>query len=779
MKSNFYKYLLIIFVSLFSQNSYGKEFNINALNVEVDKENKTVYAKGEVEIYDKLKNIIFSDEAEYDKLKGIVKTKGPTKVLTSEKYEIEGTDIFYDDNKKIIYSQNETIITDIDGNKIIVEMFNYLTLKNMFFSKGETEITDKRSNKYLFSEIYIDEKKKKIVGSDIKSFFNDPETKTDERNEPRFYANSATIGKENTILEKGVFTSCKKREGEKCPPWIIKAQQIEHNNAKKTIYYKNAVMKIYDFPVFYFPKFFHPDPTVKRQSGFLIPSFSDNSMVGFGSTVPYFWAMSKNRDMTITPKLYAKENILLLNEYRQAFKNASLIVDTSFTKGYKNTSNIKLPGSRTHFFSKLNVDFSESDEYFNNLEINLQRVSNPTYLEVHEIETALVDPDQNILTSNINYEFQDDKNYIGLTGTMYEDLKKTDRSRYEYILPNLSFQRDLLADERIGLVDIFSNAYVKNINVNQTTKMWVNDINWNSRPSNFRGVQSEFKGLIKTVNYEANASQYKQDGLNSEIAGALSYNVSLPLTKKIEEKNKLNFLTPKMSLRFAPGHMRNIQDDDLKLSYSNLFSLNKNSQVDVIEKGTSLALGFEFSNNDIMNDTPGEENYSLSMGQVYTVEKNEDIPLRSSLHQKTSDIVGEGFLKLSENLKLTNEFSIDHNLNDINYNDLGLNLILGNASFNLNYLEESNHIGTTNYVKSDVKIMLDDANEFKFDFRRNLETESTEFYSLAYDYLNDCLRAGVVFRRKFYEDRDIQHSDTLMFKISLIPLGDVFSPKVK
>ena len=75
--------------------------------------------------------------------------------------------------------------------------------------------------------------------------------------------------------------------------------------------------------------------------------------------------------------------------------------------------------------------------------------------------------------------------------------------------------------------------------------------------------------------------------------------------------------------------------------------------------------------------------------------------------------------------------------------------------------------------------MLDDANEFKFDFRRNLETESTEFYSLAYDYLNDCLRAGVVFRRKFYEDRDIQHSDTLMFKISLIPLGDVFSPKVK
>jgi len=104
---------------------------------------------------------------------------------------------------------------------------------------------------------------------------------------------------------------------------------------------------------------------------------------------------------------------------------------------------------------------------------------------------------------------------------------------------------------------------------------------------------------------------------------------------------------------------------------------------------------------------------------------------------------------------------------------------MGNTDFNLKYLEENNHVGSSNYIKSDLKISINDANEMKLDFRRNLETESTEFYSLAYDYLNDCLRAGVVFRRKFYEDRDVDHADSLMFQISLIPLGDVFSPKVK
>ena len=81
--------------------------------------------------------------------------------------------------------------------------------------------------------------------------------------------------------------------------------------------------------------------------------------------------------------------------------------------------------------------------------------------------------------------------------------------------------------------------------------------------------------------------------------------------------------------------------------------------------------------------------------------------------------------------------------------------------------------------ETDLKIELNESNEMNFDFRRNLETESTEFYTLAYNYLNDCLRAGVVFRRKFYEDRDIEHSDSLMFKISLIPLGDAFAPAIK
>jgi len=765
---------------LFFASSFADELNINALEVHVDKGGRIIYAEGEVEITDTKQNLILTEKAEYDKSKNLAKALGRTNIITSEKFKVSGRNIFYDNQKKIIYSNDDTIISDRDGNKIFVNMFNYLTEKNMFLSKGNIKILDKRNNEYFFSEIYIDEKKRKIVGSDVKVFINEEGSKTDKDNQPRLFANSATISDDDVIFEKGIFTTCKNRGEGKCPPWTIKAKQIKHNKTKKTIYYDDAVVEIYDFPIFYFPKFFHPGPSVKRQSGFLFPKLTNNSIMGFGTSVPYFWAMSKNYDMTITPKLYAGENILVMNEYKHAFKNAFLIVDTSYTKGYKKTTNTKLSGSRSHFFSKLFYDFAKDEDYTSALQVNLQHVSNDTYLKVHDIDTELAKADQNILKNNINYEFQNENNFLSFSASVFEDITKKDRTKYEYILPNLVFERNIFADEKLGILDIHSNAFAKNYNVNQTTKMFVNDFSWKSNKfTNFKGLESKFEGLLKIVNYEAdNAEKYKTEGFNAEVSSALAYRAKFPLVKKNISKNKINLLTPKLSLRYAPGHMRNIQNDNLKLSYGNLFSINKNAQVDVIEKGVSTIYGIEISNNDLDGNVPGKKNYSLSLGQVYNIEENTSIPSRSSLDQKASDLVGEAYLKLSNNLTLKNSFSVDHNFNDINYNDLQANLMLGNTNFNISYLEENNHVGNNNYVKSDIKIELNNSTQLSFDFKKNLETNSTEFYNLSYNYLNDCLKAGLVFRREFYSDRDVEASDSLMFQISLLPFGGVPVPLV-
>ena len=62
---------------------------------------------------------------------------------------------------------------------------------------------------------------------------------------------------------------------------------------------------------------------------------------------------------------------------------------------------------------------------------------------------------------------------------------------------------------------------------------------------------------------------------------------------------------------------------------------------------------------------------------------------------------------------------------------------------------------------------------FAFNSKRNLITNSSEFYKLSYEYINDCLRAGLVYRREFYNDSELEPENSLMFKITLTPFGDV------
>ena len=152
--------------------------------------------------------------------------------------------------------------------------------------------------------MYVDTKNRKIIGSKVRANLNPKYIdQATQENEPRFVANTGIITKSKSYFKKGIYTQCK-RNKDKCPAWSVQAKTITHDKSKKTIYYDNSTLKIYDIPVFYFPKFFHPDPSVKRQSGFLTPTMRDSSALGVGLNLPYFFAISENKDFTFTPQMY-------------------------------------------------------------------------------------------------------------------------------------------------------------------------------------------------------------------------------------------------------------------------------------------------------------------------------------------------------------------------------------------------------------------------------------------------------------------------------------------
>jgi len=780
MRNNIFFYIAICLFFIFQPSLLADELKINSSKMSVDKTNEVVTLEGNVKVQDSKNNKLFSESAKYDKIKELIKTFGKTEIITSEGYRVIGENISYDGKNNIISSSNKTTIIDKEGNKIFVKMFNYFTEKNMFFSKGAIQIKDIKNNEYNFSEIYIDEKKEKIVGTDAKAFLDQKDLKINENNEPRFFANTMVLTKEKNEITKGVFTYCKDRGKDKCPPWVLQSKKIEHDVAEKTIYYKDATLKIYDFPIFYFPIFSHPDPTVERRSGVLMPSFTDNKNLGSGISIPYYWAIAKDRDLTITPKLYYSESPLLLAEYRRDFRNSFLIIDAGHTPGYKNTSGIKSAGSKSHFFSRFNINFENENNANSQLEVKLQKVTNDTYLKVYDIDAVLADKDINVLENTINYDYQSEDLFFGATFSAFDDLTKEDRSKYEYLLPYLTLEKNLAVNERYGVFDLTSNFRARNYDVNKQTEFFVNDVNWESNNwTTGNIINSQLKGKLKTVNYNAkNTPEYKTDEFSSEVSGVLGYLAKLGLYKNDYSNGNNYLLTPKLLVRYAPGHMRNV-DKNTFLNYSNLFDINKINEIDVIENGLSASLGVEYKKNKLNKDgTLGDEKFSFAIGQAVNENENHDIPTSSSLDQRFSDVVGESTLYIGENSSFNYKFSVDQNYKELNYNEFDGNYTLGNTRFNIGYLEKRNHIGKEEHLKTGFDVTIDDSSKFSFETKRNLLTDSAEFYNLSYEYINDCLKAGLVFRREFYTDRDIEPDNSIMFTISILPFGGANSPKL-
>ena len=792
--------LIVLFISLLLINFEIKaeEFNITAKEIVIDKDkeilvgkgsvkvedmdgklilaNKVTYNKskefllveGDVKITDNEGNILKTNKATYDKINEQIITYNKTNVKLKEGYELISKNVLYDMKKKILNSNEKSTIIDIDGNVIESSMFNYDIKNNLFSSIGKIKILDINKNKYFFKEIYIDTLKREMIGSDISIVLDQQNFGVSDDSDPRFVANDILISDNKTKLSKGVFTVCQKREG-KCPPWSLKAKKIVHDNVKKNIYYEHAVLKIYDVPVFYFPRFFHPDPTVKRQSGFLFPFFTNNTATGFGTSVPYYWAINKDKDLTFSPKFYDNENLLFLNEYRQAFNNGFLTLDTGFTEGYKNISKTKSSGSQNHIFADLNLNLNQDDTYEKNLSFKVQRTNNDTYFRKHGINTSLVDSENTNLVNEISYNFANEDMYFNISGSVFENLRNSTNERYEYIFPNVMFGKTFFT-ERFGIIDFQSNALHNNYKINRHRTSLVNDVIW--KPSNLttkNGFVNSLEGMVRNTNYEARKTgEYKDEGTVNELQGVIGYKSSLPMKK--DGLNYYNLFSPNFMVRFAPGTMRNIRNKDASLNYTSLYALNKTSE---IEDGLSAVLGFDFKVQEKKNNM---EKISISLGQVFSNERNEDIPSRSSLDQKMSDIVGKINYNFSKIGKIDYSFLLDNNLNDLNYQEISTQLNFGKMQFNLDYLEENNHVGTDHYTSSGVTLNFNDQNKLNFSTKKNFKTNSTEFYNLSYQYAIDCLTAGLVYRREFYQDSNLEPSNNLLFTVTFVPFGSVKTP---
>ena len=188
------------------------------------------------------------------------------------------------------------------------------------------------------------------------------------------------------------------------------------------------------------------------------------------------------------------------------------------------------------------------------------------------------------------------------------------------------------------------------------------------------------------------------------------------------------------------------------------------------EKGLSATIGFDYKINK------NDKNFDFSLAQIINEKENKKMSSKTSLDEKLSDLVGSAHFDINDKLNLNYKFALDQNFSDFNYNELGTKISLNYLDIDFTYLEENNHIGNQKYFKSKFDIAQTEKGLFSFETKRNLISNSAEFYNLSYEYINDCLRAGLVYRREFYNDSELEPENSLMFKITLTPFGNLNSP---
>jgi len=224
-----------------------------------------------------------------------------------------------------------------------------------------------------------------------------------------------------------------------------------------------------------------------------------------------------------------------------------------------------------------------------------------------------------------------------------------------------------------------------------------------------------------------------------------------------------------MLFRVSPNHMRK-DLDYTRLNHLNIFSLDRLDSTNNFESGISTTVGFDY---EIKNS---DKELDFSIGQIINHKENKNMPSSSSLDEKLSDIVGFSNLKINKKLDINYNFALDQNYENFNYNEINANLNFNPVKFSAGYLQEEKHIGDQKYVKFKMDLEKGNNGIFSAETKRNLVTNSSEFYNLSYEYLNDCLRAGIVYRREFYNDSEIEAENSLMFKVTLIPFGNINTP---
>ncbi len=669
-------------------------------------------------------------------------------IYAEEKIKIYADEIKVDEINEIVKATGDAVAVNEDNIKIKSNELIYDRSKNILRANGNVVVNDQTNNTFFLDELNANDNFSIISGKAVRVRLDD---------DSRIVGSNFEKKDDISIVKNAEYTPCTKENYliKNCPGWKVQSNKIYHDSENKTIHYDHAQIQLFNIPVFYLPYFSHPDPSVKKRSGFLMPTIQTDKQLGETFSIPIFYNISSNRDVTFTPNIQTTGNNFYNLDYRHLNDFFDLEINSSIDDNNDNT------GTSNYLFFQSKIFNS-----YGNLNTYLKTSNNDTYMRKNKINNLTV------LKSGIEFDRKTDNTFFLIETIGYKHLT-LDNQQWEYLYPNIIYDINNI-DNNIFEGNVTLNnklSFRKNLNENYVS-LASSQLNWSNQKINKSlGLIFDNDANLRVASISIDEKS-TSDTNNIRFYPQFSSKISYPLLKSSSSFNQT--VTPIIMPIIAPY---NNYTQAQTVTNSNLFSTNRATSINEWESGPRINYGIEW----FINSAKGTDIKTV-IGQNYRFNKHSN---------DTTSEISDYFINTNINIDLENylDGSLIIDRNDLKIRSLNANSFnkFGDLVFAINYDYTSGKYNTSaEQVAVGGKYELENNLFIKFTGSKNLDTNKNIGYQYGILYENDCLGIDFNYYRDLTKDRDIQESDGFSFTVVLKPFGStntsgknkVFGPRI-
>ncbi|MDD2869411.1 LPS assembly protein LptD [Neomegalonema sp.] len=436
-------------------------------------------------------------------------------------------------------------------------------------------------------------------------------------------------------ISKAVYSPCAYcPPGTRGPLWSIRARRAALDEASRDVVYEDPSFQFLGRTVAALPYFRHPDPTVKRRSGFLAPRLGWSKEIGVTARTPWFQEIRPDLDLTLTPYLASSDGLIMEGELRGLTATGGYSLGGSLGNVAPNSNGERWRG---HVDSEGRFGITESLAW--GFDVNL--ASDDTYLRRYDFTDA------DRLTSRLYLDRQTEWAYAELNAYHFQSFRpEEDSAAIPLILPELRARRTVLADPQWGFVETEASLLGLTRREGRDLGRAAAGVSW-ERPFTLDfGLRATPFATARVVGYGLHDQPAAEPDWSGRVDAAAGLDFRWPFVAR--RASGVHVIEPVAQIVFSPetGSLRTPNEDSLDLEFdeTTLFSaVSRFPGVDRWEGGTRANLGLRYD-----FTAPTGEEFEAAYGRVFRLEPDPAFSTASGLRDRASDHVGMVRLALPE-----------------------------------------------------------------------------------------------------------------------------------